>query len=149
MNFKATHILLADDDEDDRMFFSDVLKDISTAIQLTTAHDGGQLMQLLRKLNSLPDLIFLDLNMPVKNGYECLQEIRQNPALRTLPIVVLSTTSQEESVQKVYEGGADLYVCKPTEENILNKIIQRILSINWLEHLRPSRENFVLCLSSN
>lgn len=148
MNFKATHILLADDDEDDRMFFSDVLKDISSAIKLTTAHDGDHLMQLLKKLGSLPDLIFLDLNMPVKNGYECLREIRQNPYLKRLPVVVLSTTSQEESVQKVYEGGADLYVCKPTAENILNKIIQRILSINWLEQLRPSREEFVLCLSN-
>lgn len=145
MKFKEKHILLADDDEDDRMFFSDVLKEISSAIKLTTAHDGGHLMQVLKKLTSLPDVLFLDLNMPIKNGYECLNEIRQCPLLRKLPVVVLSTSNDNVSVEKVFEGGADLYVCKPSAESMLYKIVQRILSMNWVEHLRPSRENFVIC----
>ncbi len=69
-------ILLADDDEDDRMLFEDALNQVKSKVRLSTAEDGHMLLEMLKN-RPLPDVIFLDLNMPGKNGFECLQEIRQ------------------------------------------------------------------------
>ena len=79
MSLKQLDILLADDDLDDCLFFKDALEDMPAYTKFTAVHDGEQLMQLLtHEKNGLPDILFLDLNMPRKNGFECLTEIRQN-----------------------------------------------------------------------
>ena len=86
-------LLLADDDEDDCFFFEGALAELETITELTTVHDGEQLMRRLTGLAStdLPYALFLDLNMPRKNGFECLLEIKEDPALNRLPVIILST----------------------------------------------------------
>jgi CheY-like chemotaxis protein len=138
------NIFLADDDADDCILFEDALREICKLSQLTTANDGIQLMNLLHLENVPPDVIFLDLNMPRKNGFECLAEIREKPHLKNIPIVIFSTTAQPEAVNNVYENGANCFVCKPSTFQQLKKTIQHVLSIDWpLEHTPLSKEEFV------
>jgi len=138
------HIYLADDDADDCILFEDALREICRHRLLTTANDGIQLMNLLRDVSHVPDVIFLDLNMPRKNGFECLTEIRKNPQLKDIPIVIFSTTAQPEAVNNVYENGASCFVCKPSTFQQLKNTIHHILSINWdTEQIPFSKEAFI------
>ncbi len=139
-------IFLADDDEDDCMLFEDALREICAETKLTTANDGEQLMKLLlENTSALPNSIFLDLNMPRKNGFECLEEIRSNPVLKDIPIVIFSTTAQQQSVDRAYEYGANFYIQKPGTFAQLKGIIKKILSINWEESmLQPTMDDFLL-----
>ena len=75
----SRHIFLADDDEDDRMFFSDALSEIDNSIVLTEAENGKELMEILHQPpNPMPEVVFLDINMPIQNGFQCLEEIRKD-----------------------------------------------------------------------
>ena len=95
-------IFLADDDADDCMLFEDALREVSTSTELTTANDGVELINLMEtSVPPPPDVIFLDLNMPRKNGFECLEQIRKTKKWASIPVVIFSTTGQEEMVKKV------------------------------------------------
>lgn len=137
-------ILLADDDEDDRFFFARALQAVSGSIALSSAENGLQVMEMLRPGKNMPDLVFLDLNMPLKNGYECLREIKQHPELLQIPIIIFSTSIQPESVTEVYSCGASLYMVKPNDFSALKQLIQHVLTIDWDRSRRPSRESFIL-----
>ena len=139
-------ILLGDDDEDDRAFFRDALQEVAGNAALLMAENGVEVMEILRRQDSLqPDLIFLDLNMPQKNGYECLAEIKKQPALQHLPVVIMSTSIQQEAVDYVYEHGANLYIVKPSDFRKLKFFIKEILSIfKQGDLIRPSKEAFIL-----
>lgn len=139
-------ILLADDDEDDCLLFEDALKEICPEQSiLTTANDGFLLMQLLtHPTPDSPDIIFLDLNMPVKNGFQCLSEIRKNEDLKAIPVVIFSTTAQKEAIDKVYRDGASLYIRKPGSFVKLKNVIERVLSRDWRSGLQTPKESFVL-----
>ena len=90
-----------------------------------------------------PDIIFLDLNMPRKNGFECLDLIRQTKAWEHIPIVIFSTTGQEEMVRKVHEKGANFFIRKPGSFPKLKQAIKQILDIDWTKHnWTPAPENF-------
>ena len=95
-------ILLADDDEDDRQFFRDGLHEVSGAIRLEMAGNGIELIERLNRPKAFPPDLVFDLNMPRKNGYECLVEIRKQLKLKDLPIVVISTSIQQDAVDGVY-----------------------------------------------
>ncbi len=138
------HILLADDDDDDRLLFTDVLREFSKDSTLTVAHNGEHLMNLLTDIPSLPDVLFLDLNMPLKNGIECLDEIRKNEKLRKLPVVIFSTSSHPGTIDRTYEGGAHLYIRKPNDFKSLRNVIHHALSIDWHHSTKPEKEQFVL-----
>jgi CheY-like chemotaxis protein len=89
MNLKPLNILLADDDLDDCIFFKEAVGELMLSANLKVVHDGEQLMQLLiSETSELPDVLFLDLNMPRKNGFECLTEIKLDPRLKQLPIII-------------------------------------------------------------
>jgi CheY-like chemotaxis protein len=97
MNLTRLNILLADDDPDDCSFFDMALREILTETHLTTVHDGEQLMSYLSKNSEhLPDVLFLDLNMPRKNGFECLSEIKENDKLKDFPVVMFSTSFPQD-----------------------------------------------------
>ena len=90
--YTPLNILLAEDDTDDRFFFDKALSELPIATQLTTVHDGEQLMKYLSEnLEQLPDVLFLDINMPRKNGYECMSEIKENKLLKDIFVVMFST----------------------------------------------------------
>ena len=145
MVLNLTNILLADDDEDDLFMFQEALKEIGAPTSLITASDGEQLMEALNELkDNLPDVLFLDLNMPRKNGFQCLAEIRQNEKFSTLRTIILSTSYEEDVIESLFRNGADHYIRKPTEFNELKMIIERVLRIVRSPLHRPSIERFVL-----
>ena|SRR5688572_2314515 len=136
-------ILLADDDDDDRLLFTDVLREYSGNARLRFAHNGEHLMTMLRS-ERLPDVLFLDLNMPLKNGIECLEEIRSDERLKNLPVVIFSTSSHPGTINQTYEIGAHLYVRKPNDFTNLRKAIHAVLKKDWGHPRRPQKEDFVL-----
>jgi CheY-like chemotaxis protein len=102
-------LLLADDDSDDCIFFKDALDELPVSANLITVKDGVELMELLSESQTvLPDILFLDLNMPRKTGFECLFEIKANEKLKHLPIVILSTSLDLKVVNSLYDMGAPL-----------------------------------------
>jgi CheY-like chemotaxis protein len=142
-------IFLADDDADDRAMFEEVIEEIDATIQLTCAEDGMILLQLLNSEKySLPHLIFLDLNMPNKNGKECLDEIRRSERLKNIPIVIYSTSSSPKDIEDTFEKGANLYVRKPSSFNELRKITKDVLSIDWECH-KPFEKRNIFVFSDN
>lgn len=140
------YILLVDDDPDEHLLFQDALKELKNAPKLSYARDGQQLMQHLDAAHAeLPAIIFLDLNMPRMNGFECLQEIRKSPKLNHIPVVIFSTTSQSQAIDKVYEQGANYYIRKPNTFAMLKEVIERMLEIDWSNNQgQTPKENFVL-----
>lgn len=142
---KPKHILLADDDDDDRLLFIDALTEFAKETKVTFAHNGEHLMSILHS-GALPDVLFLDLNMPLKNGMECLDEIRSDRKLRELPVVIFSTSSHPGTINKMYEIGAHLYIKKPNDFDSLRKVIRLVLSRDWIHPVKPPKEDFVLGL---
>jgi len=139
------NIFLADDDADDRMFFEDALKQLPIPTQLTLSNDGLELMSNLETV--VPDVIFLDLNMPRKNGFQCLEEIRNTPKLKDIPIVIFSTTANEDAVNKTYQLGANYYTCKPHSFELLVKAIETVLTLEMLLKPQPPKEKFILTIA--
>jgi CheY-like chemotaxis protein len=126
----SINILLADDDEDDRIFFRDALREVNPHAILNEVENGVELMHRL-SCRSLPDLLFLDLNMPLKNGYECLFEIHANPRLQRLPVIILSTSSVAEHINEMLKDLACLYIKKPGTFDELKAHIHYALSLDF------------------
>jgi CheY-like chemotaxis protein len=130
--YPIQHILLADDDMDHALIFGKVLKKEYPSIDVSYVRDGEHLLSFLRQ--NTVDLLFLDLNMPCKSGYECLQEIRRDPALKELPIIVYSSSAHLSDIQKSFIHRADFYVVKPFNSEHLKTALQTILSLNWKQN---------------
>ena len=140
---KSTHILFSDDDTDDALLFTQAADLMTSPILLSFAEDGEQLMRYLSR-EMLPDMIFLDLNMPVRNGVECLREIRKQKKLDWLPVIIYTTSDNPKDIDICYDLRANLYVVKPTSfENII-KTLKRVINMDFAIHGFPSRENFLL-----
>lgn len=126
-----TNLFLAEDDDEDIKFFTDIISDISPDIQISVAKNGIELMSLLETEKLLPDFIFLDLNMPIKTGFECLKEIRSSEKWKAIKIVILTTSSQREQVKEVYKMGADLYLQKPNSYSTFRDTLSKCLQMDW------------------
>ena len=151
MNLKPLNILLADDDDDDCIFFKEAVDELLLTTQLSTMHDGEQLMKYLNnETNELPDVLFLDINMPRKNGFECLSEIKLNQKLKKLPVIIFSTSFEQEVVNLLYKNGAQNFIRKPAEYPLFKKIIhQTITTLIIPQNIsQPTRENFVLTVQN-
>jgi CheY-like chemotaxis protein len=148
MSSKHLNILLCDDDSDDCYFFREALDKLSLSTSFTAVHNGEQLMQLLTKdTNELPDVLFLDLNMPRKNGFECLTEIKLNKQLKELPVIIFSTSFDQEVANLLHKNGAFYFIRKPSEFPQLQKIILHALTLISKENIsQPTRDNFVLTI---
>ena len=151
MNLKQLNILLADDDTDDCNFFKITLEKFLHPTRLTAVHDGEQLMELLtNETYELPDVIFLDINMPRKNGFECLSEIKLSKKLKQLPVIMFSTSLEQEVVNLLYRNGAQYFIRKPAEFSLFKKIIQQTITLIAQENIsQPTRENFVLTVQNS
>lgn len=148
MTKEYTHIILVDDDEDDRLFFTDAFEEIKISTKIQTFKDGVELMDFLNEEDSiLPEILFLDLNLPRKNGIECLHEIKANDRLKDIAIAIYSTSSSEEHIEQTFVNGANIYIQKPTDFNLLKKVLQNVVTINWQYQTSGlSKENFLLRL---
>lgn len=120
-------ILLVDDDEDDQCIFIDLIKDIRREVQCFTADDGLQALEKLRDLDPVPRLIFLDLNMPFINGFECLERIRQDNRLKAIPVVIFTTSQNDSDRKKAKDNGADLFLSKTADLRSLRDSLRNIL----------------------
>ncbi|AYA64105.1 MULTISPECIES: response regulator [unclassified Alteromonas] len=134
------NILMADDDEDDRLLTLDALKESRVLNNLYCVEDGVELLEYLRregkyadpKDSPRPSLILLDLNMPRKDGREALQEIKADPSLRGIPVVILTTSKEEEDMLRGYDLGCASYITKPVNfEGLVD--LMRALGRYWIE----------------
>lgn len=142
------HIMLADDDEDDRLFFKEAFEEVKINYRISAFNDGEQLMNhLYDTSNPLPDIIFLDLNMPRKSGIECLKEIRANERLQKISVAIYSTSSSEQDIEDTFVSGANVYIKKPNDFNMLKKILSDVVHINW-QYITDglNKDSFILSL---
>jgi len=141
-------VLLADDDIDDRSVFETVLKELPMATLLETVGDGEELMiYLSENSGNLPDVLFLDLNMPKKKGSECLAEIKGNAKLKRLPVIMYSTAVYDDIADRLYNNGAHYYFRKTDMvriQNLLHHVLSLLVENNFA---RPPRDKFVLALA--
>ncbi len=137
------HIFLAEDDRDDSVLFQEALNRLPYPVSLHLAQDGELLIDMLHN-RKIPDFIFLDLNMPKKDGYACLTEIRSLRKMDKTPVIVMSTSFHEQSIQRAYDAGADMYVQKPDNFDDLVTIIEICLRQQGQYPDKPSKENFFL-----
>jgi CheY-like chemotaxis protein len=139
-------VLLIDDDADDRELFADAITEIDTDVKILILESGKQLMDFLLAPNqNLPDILFLDINMPVKNGFECLEEIRANETTRDLCVIMFSTSHGKFDVDKSYSLGADGYIQKPFSLTEMRSVLKKTLDTDWKDPcVALDRHNFVL-----
>ena len=130
MYLKQLNILLADDDIDDCHFFKEALEALPLNTKLEIVHDGDQLMSYLAtNEDQPPHVLFLDINMPRKNGFECLSEIKHNDKLKDLPVVMFSTSNAQDKIDILFKTGADVYIRKPANFAQLVQVINHALPI--------------------
>ena len=122
-------IYMADDDIDDCLFFKEALENLSASIHLTVVKDGEDLMELLHKSEKLPQLLFLDLNMPRKNGFTCLSEIKESNRLKDISVVILSTSYMPAIANQLYKNGAQYFIQKPADFLLLKSLIYQAINL--------------------
>ncbi len=137
-------ILIADDDDDDKELFQEALYEISPHIKLTAVSNGMELMEKLSQ-PSLPDLLFLDLNMPGKNGFECLTELNNILTVKKLPVLIYSTSANPEQIERTYRNGATYYIQKPSSYQAIIHMLYKLVSFSSHQFFsQPSRKEFIL-----
>ena len=139
-------ITLADDDEDDRMFFTDAFDELKINTVVNTVNDGVALMNFLNTPETiLPNIIFLDLNMPLKSGIECLKEIKSDPKFKDIVIAIYSTSSSEEDIENTFVLGANIYIKKPSNFSKLKDTLSEVVTLNW-QYITSGldKDNFLL-----
>jgi len=146
MNPTLLNLLLCDDDLDDSTFFREALAELPVSVKLTTVNDGVELMELLlTKERPLPNALYLDLNMPRKNGFDCLNEIKQNEKLKLIPVIIFSTSFDNDVVNLLYERGANFYICKPAIFLHLKKAISESIDlISKFHNVQVPKYDFVI-----
>ena len=141
-------ITLADDDEDDRLFFTDAFEELKINTVVNTFKNGRELINFLNRPETvLPNIVFLDLNMPILNGIDCLKEIKQNEKFKDIAIAIYSTSSSENDIENTFVLGANIYIKKPSNFDDLKKILSDVVTINWQYHTNGlNKDNFLLRL---
>lgn len=130
---KNIRVLLTDDDEDDREFFADAIADLQLNFPVEFCNNGLELLnRLYDKSLPLPDIIFLDLNMPIMSGFETLQQIRDDIQFKNIPLIAIySTSATEEGIKNTFGLGANAYVVKPIHFDDLKKLLKKVIEMDW------------------
>lgn len=146
MKNEPINIVLADDDAGDRFLFKEAFSELKIKTVIHTVNDGMELMQYLHsKDHSMPYLIFLDLNMPLKNGLDCLKEIKKEEHLKDIFIAIYSTSDHEKDVNETFNNGANIYITKPNDFGRLKQVLEK--AVSSASQYRDSvmrKENFLL-----
>lgn len=128
MTNEPLNIVFADDEENDRLLFLDALKELKIKTNVHTVNDGIELMDYLKgDAKDLPHLLFLDLNMPKKNGMECLKEIRMDEKLNDIAIAIFSTSLSEKDIEETLINGANVYINKPNSFEALIQVLNKVV----------------------
>lgn len=148
MNSDYINLALADDDEDDRLFFTEAFEELKVKSKVSLFKDGIELMDYLDDSNNaIPNLLFLDLNMPKKSGLECLKEIKACQRFKDMAIAIYSTSASEEDIENTFVIGANVYIKKPNDFEKLKKVLSEVVTTNWQYHTSGlNKENFLLRL---
>lgn len=128
-NIQTKHVWLCDDDEEDHFFFEQGLKEVSPTVQLTSFYNCHEL--LLHLHNTRPDLLFLDLNLPMLSGMECLKSIREQRSLKRLPVIMYTSSNYFIDVHASYGFGATLHVVKPVHHGALVEQLKQLFELDW------------------
>jgi CheY-like chemotaxis protein len=137
-------ILIADDDKDDAAFLNEGISQLISAYKVFNAADGAQCLRFL-KTNPAPELIFLDLTMPLRSGVECLKAIRETPSLNKTPVIIYSTSHNYRDIDKCYKLGANFYMVKPvTLTAMVDLLNQLFIALGKPKREVRSKEQFVL-----
>ncbi len=145
MSNQPIKIIIADDDESDRLNFIDAFEEIKLKSTVHAVNDGIELMKYLNNENEkLPYLLFLDLNMPRKNGLECLREIRSNEKLKDIIVAIYSTSSSEKDIDETFINGANVYIKKPNDFTKLKEVLNKVVQAAYIYREPPfNKANFV------
>lgn len=139
-------IYLIDDDIDDVELFRDALEEVAPSVSFHFANDGHEAVRVLTERKSaLPDLVFLDISMPVFSGLQCLASFKSNEQLRDLPVIIYSTSSHEGEIRMARELGALAFVTKPNDFRLLKHILTLVLDTpvaQLPEALRQIKRNY-------
>lgn len=138
-------VVLVDDDSDDIEFFQEIIEKLPYNIDLRIFKNGQEFVDgMLADKTNVPDLVFLDLNMPVKNGIQALKELRQIPEFKNIPVVAIYSTSISEKDQAdTFLLGADAFISKPSDYGNLQLMIQKIFEIDW-KNRNTDKKNFII-----
>ena len=138
-------VVLVDDDAEDREFFGEVIEELPFNVALTLYKNGQEFVDgMVSGGSPVPDLVFLDLNMPIKNGKDALKELRAMEEFKTIPVIAIYSTSTSEADQAdTFLAGADAFISKPTDYRDLKHLIAKIFEIDW-KGRSGDRKNFVI-----
>ena len=144
MNATPIQILLVEDNDGDVFLTMEALKEAKIANSVRVVHDGVEALEFLRRQGKYataprPDLILLDLNLPRKDGRQVLREIKDDPSLRRIPVVILTTSKGEEDVLRAYDLHANCYITKPVDFNRFMEVVKSIEDF-WLTVVRLPEE---------
>tara|TARA_R110000744_G_scaffold289091_1_gene400023 strand:- start:918 stop:1382 length:465 start_codon:yes stop_codon:yes gene_type:complete len=144
-NKKNIKIYLADDDEEDRMLFFEALAELPVNCEIYNFRDGIYLVgKLVVKETPLPDIIFLDINMPLMDGAACLAKIRETERLSTIPVIIYSTSFDKKEVEKYRKMGANCYLKKPNSFNQLKTLLYKCIKPYTVENSNITASSFVI-----
>jgi|SRR5688500_6736010 len=141
---RPTNILLAEDDADDRDLFLEAMSLVDPSIKVATVENGEKLMKHLQQSRDFPDCIFMDLNMPKKNGKECLNEIRANERTRKIPVVIYTTSLNTRDIDDTFNRGASNFMRKPGSFRELRELLYKYLISFQPANIQKVKNNFVL-----
>lgn len=140
-NFKKymITIFLTEDDKDDQTIFKEALDEIEISFHIANFHNGEELLEHLENNQDLlPDIIFLDLNMPKMNGMDCLKILRATPKYKDLFVAIYSTSGSQENIENAFMAGANAYIRKPNDFEELKNILRELLRDSWGDHFAAS-----------
>lgn len=135
-------IFYTDDDEDDLSIFEDAVKSLPKKIQLKTYNGGDKLLKALHNPPPTPHMVFLDLNMPGKNGFDVLLELRNSKTKKDIPVIIFSTSNEPAIIEKCRLLGANYFITKPILMKDIVQSIEHAIKIDWSEFV-PADHNFV------
>lgn len=148
---KSPLFFLVDDDVDDTFLFREVLSEVAPHINLRTAADGQEALELLQANQPLPDLIFLDLNMPRLDGKQCLAALKNNDRLKNIPVIMYTTSSHSRDIEETMQQGAISFITKPSQIGELKTILSSLAACNGntlnktLRQLSATQNTFIIC----
>ncbi len=128
---KHTKILLVDDDDDDQFLFKDAVKQVAPGTECASAYNGIEALRYLKSASPRPSLIFLDLNMPLMNGFECLEHLKVDARLSAIPVIIFTTSSNHADKKRAEELGAAMFFTKTFSFKLLKDSLRDILNMDF------------------
>jgi len=143
-------IILAEDDQDDQELFMEALSATNIPSEVTTVENGEELVNTLKDpAEPNPDIVFIDINMPVKGGKEALEEIKSDQKLKDIPAVMLSTSNHPADIEETFNKGANLYIQKPSSFTGFILILKKVFILHWTKALMNPVKNIFFVSEKN